>query len=171
MNTDLMFSSQYDEWETPWDLFKALHSRYGFTLDVCARPETAKLPRFFEPHTNGLLRSWQGESCWMNPPYGRVISKWIKKAYLETRGEACGSSVVCLIPSRTDTAYWHDYCMHAEDIFLVKGRVHFLENGRRREAAPFPSAIVRFSSGIHSPVRFHTITPAGEILIDKHRVS
>ena len=76
----------------------------------------------------------------MNPPYGREIGKWVAKAYEEA---AKGSTVVCLLPARTDTAWWHDYCMKGEIRFL-RGRVHFLVNGVRSNAAPFPSAVVIF---------------------------
>jgi phage N-6-adenine-methyltransferase len=137
MNTDLMFSSESHMWETPQDFFDKLNAIYKFDLDVCAIPENAKCERFFTPEQDGLKQQWQGV-CWMNPPYGRAITdKWIKKAYESAQA---GATVVCLIPSRTDTKYWHDYVMKGE-ITFVKGRLKF---GGHKDAAPFPSAVVVF---------------------------
>ena len=76
----------------------------------------------------------------MNPPYGREISKWLEKAYNESLQ---GATVVCLIPSRTDTKYWHNYVMKSSEIRFIKGRLKF---GKAINSAPFPSAIVIFNS-------------------------
>lgn len=132
-----LFSSASDNWATPPALFAELHERYGFTLDVCASAENAKCSRYFDVATDGLSQNWAGERCWMNPPYGRVIGKWVKKAYEESLR---GALVMCLLPSRTDTAWWHDYCMRGEVIFL-RGRLKF---GDAKTGAPFPSALVLF---------------------------
>lgn len=136
MNTDLMFSSAKCEWETPQETFNALHAEFGFQVDVCALPENAKCSAYFTPEIDGLAQSWRGV-CWMNPPYGRVMPKWIKKAY---ESSLDGATVVCLIPARTDTAAWHDYCMKGE-IRFIRGRLKF---GGHTNSAPFPSAIVVF---------------------------
>lgn len=139
MNTDVMFSSKTCEWETPIEFFEKYDAKYHFTLDVCATKENAKCKRFFTREDNALTREWNGV-CWMNPPYGREIGKWVKKAF-ETalRGEG---TVVCLLPARTDTAWWHDYCMKGE-ITFVRGRLKF---GGCSNSAPFPSAVVVFKS-------------------------
>ena len=129
------FSSKTDLWSTPQDLFDKLNVKYGFTLDVCATPKNAKCARFFTKKDDGLRQSWDGV-CWMNPPYGREIGRWMQKA------SECGATVVCLVPSRTDTAWWHDYAMRGTITFL-RGRLKF---GGHKNSAPFPSAIVVFNS-------------------------
>lgn len=130
------YSSETDLWETPQDFFNRLDAEFNFNLDVCALPENAKCKTYFTPQINGLLQKWKGV-CWMNPPYGREIDEWIQKAY-ESAQE--GATVVCLIPSRTDTRWWHDYCMKGE-IRFVRGRIKF---GGVQDNAPFPSAVVIF---------------------------
>ena len=85
----------------------------------------------------GLLEDWVGR-CWMNPPYGRGIGKWVQKAYEESLK---GTLVVCLLPSRTDTKWWHDYVMKAKEICFIKGRLKF---GGAKNSAPFPSCVVIF---------------------------
>jgi phage N-6-adenine-methyltransferase len=136
MVTDAMFTSKTDMWETPQFVFNALDLVFNFTLDVCATPDNAKCERYFAPEIDGLQQKWDGV-CWMNPPYGREIGKWIKKAYEESLE---GATVVCLLPSRTDTKWWHDYCMKGE-IHFIRGRLKF---GNSKNSAPFPSAIVVF---------------------------
>jgi phage N-6-adenine-methyltransferase len=141
-----MFSSNDVTWETPWELFLKLHGEFNFNLDVCALPQTAKCVNYFTPDIDGLSQDWIG-TCWMNPPYGREISIWLKKAYEESLK---GSTVVCLIPARTDTKYWHEYCMKAAEIRFIKGRIKF---GNSRNSAPFPSAIVIFKNNNNLSVR------------------
>lgn len=138
MNTNVMFSSKTCEWETPIEFFKKLDAKYHFTLDVCATKENAKCEKFFTREDDALTREWNGV-CWMNPPYGREIGKWVKKAF-ETALR--GGTVVCLLPARTDTSWWHDYCMKGE-ITFVRGRLKF---GGCSNSAPFPSAVVVFKS-------------------------
>jgi phage N-6-adenine-methyltransferase len=130
------FSSATDNWATPQNLFDELDQRYGFELDVCASSENAKCKRFFSIEDDGLAQTWKG-NCWMNPPYGRAIGKWMAKAYDSSKN---GAKVVCLVPARTDTAWWHDYAMKGEITFL-KGRLKF---GNSKNSAPFPSALVVF---------------------------
>ena len=135
-----LFTSATCEWATPWPLFRELRDEFHFTVDVCATEKNAKCLEFFSPEQDGLAQEWRGV-CWMNPPYGRTIGKWIRKAY---ESSLQGATVVCLVPARTDTAWWHDYCMQGEVRFL-RGRVYFERgNGARSVGAPFPSAIVIF---------------------------
>lgn len=136
MNTDLMFSSKTDLWSTPQDFFEEWDSKFNFTLDVCSDGVNNKCDKFFTEESNGLSQKWEGV-CWMNPPYGRTIGQWVKKAY-ESSLE--GATVVCLVPSRTDTKWWHDYAMKGE-ITFIKGRLKF---GGNKNPAPFPSAVVVF---------------------------
>ena len=134
-NMVVHYSSETDQWETPQWLFDELNMLYNFQTDVCALPENTKCKNYYTPEQDGLKQEWHG-TCWMNPPYGREIGKWIKKAY-EASTKA---TVVCLVPARTDTAWWHDYCMKGE-IHFLRGRLKF---GQAKNSAPFPSAIVVF---------------------------
>ena len=135
LNPSIM-SSKTDVWATPPETFAALDREFGFTLDVCALPENAKCERYFTPADDGLSRPWEGV-CWMNPPYGRTIARWMAKA---VESAAAGATVVCLVPARTDTAWWHDYAVKGEIRFL-RGRLKF---GGAQHPAPFPSAVVIF---------------------------
>jgi phage N-6-adenine-methyltransferase len=119
-NMEALMSSSTDMWETPQWLFDQLNAVYHFETDVCAVPENAKCSRFFTPEQDGLKQEWTGV-CWMNPPYGREICAWVCKAYESAQN---GAIVVCLLPSRTDTSWWHDYCMKGEITFL-RGRLKF----------------------------------------------
>jgi len=136
MITKGMMSSKTDLWATPQETFDKLNGEFGFNLDVCATEENHKCARYFTKETDGLKQVWDGK-VWMNPPYGREIIKWVKKAY---ESALAGAVVVCLVPARTDTA-WFQYCWKATEIRFVKGRLKF---GGSKESAPFPSAIVVF---------------------------
>jgi phage N-6-adenine-methyltransferase len=132
------FSSETDEWSTPRETFRQLDAEFGpFTLDVCATSENAKCERFYTREEDGLSQPWAGR-IWMNPPYGDAIGAWMERAY--HAGQA-GATVVCLVPARTDTAWWHDWAMKGEIRFL-RGRLKF---GNATNSAPFPSAVVLFS--------------------------
>ena len=131
------FSSERDNWETPQDFFDKLNEEFGFTLDVCAEDDTAKCEKYYTKKDDAFTKKWKGV-CWMNPPYGRGIGVWLEKAYETSQNE---STVVCLIPSRTDTKWWHDYVMQAAEIRFVKGRLKF---DGHKNSAPFPSAFVVF---------------------------
>ena len=133
-----LFSSASGEWETPQELFDELDAEFHFTLDVCASPHNAKCEKYL---TDALTVPWTG-ICWMNPPYGRNVGKWIQKAYAAAKN---GATVVCLLPSRTDTKWWHDYCMKGE-IRFIRGRLYFTDSTGKTGRAPFPSAIVIFTS-------------------------
>ena len=135
---DVHFSSKTDLWYTPQDFFEKWNKNIGgFTLDVCANDENAKCRKYFTELDDGLSKDWSGDICWMNPPYGRSIGKWMEKAYKESLK---GATVVCLVPSRTDTKWWHDYAMKGS-ITFIKGRLKF---GGAKFNAPFPSAVVIF---------------------------
>ena len=131
------FSSATPEWSTPQEFFDRYNALHNFTLDPCSTHANAKCARHYTAAENGLAHSWQGERVWMNPPYGRVIGDWMKKAYEESLGSAL---VVCLVPARTDTAWWHDYAAKGE-ITFVRGRLKF---GGQKNSAPFPSAVITF---------------------------
>ncbi len=132
-----LFSSASDEWPTPQWLYDSLAREFSFSLDPCACASNAKCRNFFTREQDGLRQAWTGHTVFMNPPYGRVIGRWIEKAYQTSRE---GSLVVALLPARTDASWWHDYVMKGE-IRLLRGRLTF-EGGKY--PAPFPSAIVVF---------------------------
>ncbi len=136
------YSSASNEWATPQYLFDALDAVYHFTLDPCCTEKTAKCRVYFTQEHNGLVRNWAPDTVFMNPPYGREIGHWVKKAFIESRK---GATVVCLIPARTDTKWWYDYCTHAHTIYFFTGRVKFICEGKELPAsAPFPSCAVVF---------------------------
>lgn len=135
-----LFSSASGEWETPQALFNELNEEFGFNLDACATNETAKCADYFTKEDDALSQIWDGV-VFVNPPYGRKIGRWVRKGYLEA---ARGSTVVMLLPSRTDTRWWHNWVMKADEIRFIKGRLRF--TGYKWNA-PFPSAIVIFRGG------------------------
>lgn len=130
------FSSATDDWATPQDFFDRLNKAFQFTLDVCASESNAKCSRFFSREDDGLSQEWDGV-CWMNPPYGRGIERWMSKAYESARN---GATVVCLIPARTDTRWRQNFAAKGE-VFFVPGRLKF---GDAKSSAPFPCAVVTF---------------------------
>ncbi len=133
-----MYSSASDDYGTPQALFDRLNEIYHFDVDVCASHENAKCERYFTKEEDGLKQDWsQFDTCWMNPPYGRQIYSWIEKAY---QTSLKGTTVVCLLPSRTDTKWFHRFCMKGEIEFL-EGRLKFNDG---KTPAPFPSIIVVF---------------------------
>lgn len=135
MTGDVHYSSATIYWETPQWLFDTLNKEFGFTLDTCATPDNAKCERFFTEDDNGLMKDWGDNVCWMNPPYGAEIARWMAKAH---NAANMGATVVCLVPSRTDTEWWHKHAMKHEIRFL-RGRLKF---GDAVDSAPFPSAVV-----------------------------
>jgi len=142
MNT--MMSSKKMDWQTPQAFFDKLNQEFGFTLDPATNGTNALCPKFFTEAQDALAQSWQGETCYVNPPYGRVLKNWIRKAYEESQDP--NTTVVMLIPARTDTKYWHEYVMQASEIRFVQGRLKF-GGGQTDDPAPFPSAVVVFKGG------------------------
>lgn len=142
MISKALMSSNRMDWETPPEIFNPLNDEFHFTLDVCATNENHKCEYWITPEEDGLYINWASEYapsvCWMNPPYGREIGKWVKRAYEQSQK---GATVVCLVPSRTDTAWWHDWAMNATEIRYIRGRIRFVD---APYSAPFPSAILVF---------------------------
>mgnify|MGYP001389426560 CR=1 FL=1 len=140
-NNDKMkvhYMSKSNEWATPQDFFDRLDEEFRFTLDPATDGINAKCDKFYTQEDDGLSQDWGGEHVFMNPPYGRAIKDWVKKASEE--GSKPNTKVVALIPSRTDTRYWHDYIFGvANEVRFVKGRLKF---GDGKNSAPFPSAVV-----------------------------
>ncbi len=139
------FSSKSMCWCTPQVFFDKLNKEFNFVLDAAATSLNAKCPKYFSPETDGLAQSWDcGGAVFCNPPYGRGISKWVKKAY-EEAGK-CKFPIVLLLPARTDTTYFHDYIYGKAEIRFIRGRLKFSdENGTPSNSAPFPSMVVIYN--------------------------
>ena len=138
MNKDALFSSKSDEWSTPQILFDELNAEFNFDLDPCSTNENHKYEKYFTLDDNGLDQNWGGHRVFCNPPYSQ-IDKWVEKAFRETRND--NTLVVMLIPSRTDTKYFHNYIYQRTEIRFIRGRLKF---GESKNSAPFPSMIVIF---------------------------
>ena len=128
-----MFSSNTDLWGTPQEFFNDLDKEFDFTLDPCCTKENAKCEKHYTREDDGLLQDWSNERVFMNPPYGREIGKWVKKAF------ESNTLVVALLPSRTDTKWFHDYIYNIAEVRFVKGRLKFSDS---ENPAPFPSMVV-----------------------------
>ena len=144
MKTEVLFSSNSGVWETPQDFFEKLNAVFHFTLDACALPENAKCERYYTPEDDGLSQPWTG-NVWCNPPYGRNISEWLRKAHDEIGRNA--DVIVMLVHARTDTAWFHDYVYEKPNVELhfVRGRLKF---GGGKVNAPFPSVVLVFRPAI-----------------------
>ena len=141
------FSSVSAEWETPEDLFEELDKEFHFDLDPAATEENAKCVVFFTKELDGLSLPWEGFTVFCNPPYGRELPKWVKKA------SESKTTTVLLMPARTDTSYFHDYVLGKAEVRFLRGRLHFVnralpsyrsDGGFVKSRAPFPSMIVIF---------------------------
>lgn len=136
-----LFSSNSDNWSTPQDLYNELNKEFNFTLDPCADVNNHKCAKYFTKEVDGLKQSWGGERTFVNPPYGRELPKWVRKAYMEHLKP--NTVVVMLIPARTDTSYFHRYIYNHAEIRFIKGRLKF---GGSKNGAPFPSMLVIYRS-------------------------
>ncbi len=140
MNTDVMFSSATDLWATPQAFFDKLNEEFNFTLDPCATADNAKCEVYFTKQDNGLTQDWGGHCVFCNPPYGRELRKWVEKCSRESQKP--DTTVVMLIPARTDTSYFHDFIYNKAEVRFIRGRLKF---GDATNSAPFPSMIVIFN--------------------------
>ena len=131
-----VFSSISVEWRTPQWIFDYYNDMYYFDIDLCATYANRMCDQYFSIEDDALTKTWRGK-CWLNPPYGRSISKWVKKAYESSKK---GALIVCLLPARTDTIWFHEYCIKGE-IDFIKGRLRFNNSDSN---APFPSCVVTF---------------------------
>ena len=141
MLSTALFSSESENWATPIDLFKSLDYVFNFTLDPCSGADNFKCEKHYTIDDNGLSKDWGGEKVFCNPPYGRdKTGQWMKKCFEESKKP--GTIVVCLIPARTDTKWFHEYCYQTSaQIYFIKGRLRF---GDSPNAAPFPSMLIIF---------------------------
>lgn len=134
-----MFSSKTDEWSTPQDLFDRLNEEFHFDLDVCADETNHKCALYYDRNQDGLKMPWKGHVVWCNPPYGREIGKWVHAAKQEHMEN--GTTIVMLLPARTDTKWFHDDILGKADIRFLRGRLKF---GGSKNSAPFPSMLAIF---------------------------
>jgi len=130
------FGSKSVEWATPESVYQPLNAEFSFTCDLAASSQNAKCDNYFSAEDNSLVQRWEGV-CWLNPPYGRELPMWLRKAENSTSN---GCTVVCLIPARTNTGWWHDIVMNHE-VRFVRGRPKFNDS---KYGLPFPLAIVVF---------------------------
>lgn len=130
------YSSKRHDWETPQDFFDALDSEFGFDLDAAASEGNAKCPDYYDEADDGLSQDWGGRTVWLNPPYGRQIGRWVAKAAEEASKP--GTTVVLLVPARTDTRWFHDHLYGNAELRFVRGRLKF---GGAENSAPFPSMV------------------------------
>ena len=138
---NIHFRQDSNEWSTPQDLFDQLNKEFGFTIDVAASESNAKCRRFYSKDDDGLAQDWQREVVWMNPPFGHQIKLWMAKAY---KSSIDGAIVVCLVPARTDTRWFHRSLMNAAEIRVLDKRLRF--SGAKAKA-PFPAVIAVFKPG------------------------
>ena len=147
---EVHYSSKDTEWFTPKPLFNRLNKIHKFTLDPCATKESALCKKYHTKEHDGLKQSWVNERVFMNPPYGREIKHWVKKAYDETTtafAEDSAQLVVGLLPARTDTKWFHDYIYRCADTEFLRGRIKFwslnwLGELTEGDPCPFPSMVV-----------------------------
>ena len=132
-------SNKSVEWSTPADLYNELDQEFHFEYDLCATPQNAKAEKYYTKKEDGLKQEWKG-TCFANPPYGRGLNQWVEKAYnTAMSGEA---TTVMLLPVRSDTAWFHDFCLKSNDIRYIRGRLKFSDS---QSSAPFSSMVVTFS--------------------------
>jgi site-specific DNA-methyltransferase (adenine-specific) len=139
-----VFSSLSQEWSTPQAIFDELNLEFRFQIDVAASRKNAKCRRYLTKDDNALARRWAPLRCFMNPPYGRDLPLWMAKAAEEWRA---GATVVCLVPARTDTLWFHELALtRSAEIRFIKGRLRFNEHrdAKRRKRATFPSCVIIF---------------------------
>lgn len=133
----VLFTSKSEDWETPQMLFDELNKEFRFSCDVCADKFNYKHVNYYTKEINGLKQNWEGV-CWCNPPYGRQIGEWVKKAHIASKEKVI---TVMLLPARTDTRWFHEYIYNKHEIRFLKGRLKFSNS---KNSAPFPSMVVVF---------------------------
>ena len=144
-NGGQLFASKKHDWGTPQYVFDHFDKIYNYGLDAAANKGNAKCEKYITPEQDSLSVDWASEypearSVWLNPPYGRGIGAWMKKCHDQADK---GLVVSALVMARTDTRWWHDWCMKANHIWLIKGRIRFVgSDGVPGNSAPAPSALV-----------------------------
>ncbi|MEO0924090.1 MAG: phage N-6-adenine-methyltransferase, partial [Pseudomonadota bacterium] len=146
MNNKAIFSSASDLWGTPPELFRLLNESYDFKLDAAASDHNALCENYFTVDDDSLKQDWQPyRRIWLNPPYGRMIGDFMRKAYEESQR---GCVVVCLVPARVDTRWWHDWVQNKGVAEFIKGRLYYVDHrhgpSKKTGTSPFPSALVTY---------------------------
>lgn len=144
---NIHFSHKSDEWATPQDIFDDLNKEFDFDMDVAANKENTKCVQFLSSEKNALLHEW-GRKNWCNPPYS-LVKEFCRKAIIEQTKD---NMTVMLIPARTDTKFFHDYCYNKPNVEVrfLKGRIKFISpdgillRKGASNSAPFPSMLVIF---------------------------
>ena len=143
MVSPVLFSSADDDWETPPAFFDRLDAIFDFQLDAAAAAHNTKCAQYFTRKDDALKQDWHPyKRIWLNPPYGRVMPQWMEKAYRESRK---GCMVVCLVPARTDTRWWHEFVHDKALVTFVRSRLKFRNPTKcpnRDGNTVFPSAVV-----------------------------
>ena len=134
-------------WATPPELFNPLNEEFSFTLDVAADKQNRKVKRYFDEETNGLEQSWKNEVCWCNPPFGRIVPKWVEKEKVESDN---GATSILLLLAKTNTKWFHELCMTVSEIRFVKGRPKFIG---AKYGLPFPLMLVIFKPNETEPCK------------------
>ena len=168
-NAEQLFSSKSVEWATPEDLFYELNEEFGFDLDAAASPCNAKCAMFLDEELDALTVDWNDpvvvkecddervwtslptqkmRSIFLNPPWGRGIGEWIKKAYDESRS---GVTVCCVLPSCTDTKWWKDYVWKAAQVRFITGRLKFVRDDGPTGPATKGACVVVFAPWTEGP--------------------
>ena len=142
MITSGLMSADRDDWETPLWLFRELDNEFHFTLDAAASDDNHKCQKYFTKKTDAIVNDWSGNVVFCNPPYGKQIKAWCRKAYEESLKP--DTTVVMLIPARTDASWFHDYILGKAEIRFIRGRLRF---SGAAQNAPFPSMVVVFNGG------------------------
>jgi site-specific DNA-methyltransferase (adenine-specific) len=140
---EALYSSEVHTWATPWELFCPLNGEFDFTIDVCALPFNAKIPRFWSPIDNALKLPWTNERAWCNPPYGDHLTPWSCKIAREARR---AETIVALVPSRTNTEWFLRLASAASEVRFLTRRLTFLEEDglKADQSSPFPSVLFVF---------------------------
>lgn len=131
------------EHATPRAFYEELDREFHFDLDPCSTHGNALCALHYTKEEDGLSKNWGGRRVYCNPPYGRELGKWVRKCYEESLKP--DTLVVMLVPSRTDTAWFHDYVYGKAEIRFVRGRLHFNES---KQGAPFPSMVLVYGNEI-----------------------
>jgi phage N-6-adenine-methyltransferase len=152
LSLQVMQSSEKHDWAPPREFFAELHREFRFTIDACAHDQNTLLPRYWSEQDNALTQSWSGERVFMNPPFGQEIPRFVHKAFIEAQSGA--ELVVCLLPARVDTKWWHAYVMQSTEVRFIKGRLTF---GDAPSPAPFPCAVVVFDPSRTGATEFSTM--------------
>ena len=133
------------DWETPTDLFSKLDDEFHFTLDAASRATKHKCQKYYTAEDSAFDHEWGGETVFCNPPYGRSVAEWVRKCSMEASRK--DTTVVMLLPARTDTRWFQQFILNRAEVRFLKGRLRFETNGVPGDSAPFPSMIVVMRTG------------------------